>query len=206
MTEDTAVAPENRVATPPRPTTPMLRDLALFLANGNEPSLHWLEQLHDHVACLVDALHHIGRTAERSRTSTRRLRWIQQRAEWALLGRPYVQEQFDLPRDPGPETVQRLKGLVQDLRDELGAVRAQIAIHGVSCPKAEHGATGGYQHQPDDDGPYDVDGVTYCGRCHGWMGTAVPPDPQPIYAQCDRVHAGSRCGDPACWVGSKGTL
>lgn len=36
--------------------------------------------------------------------------------------------------------------------------------HGVDCPKKPH--TGGELHGEDDDTPYDVDGCTYCGRCH----------------------------------------
>lgn len=37
-----------------------------------------------------------------------------------------------------------------------------------SCRKVTHNARqGGYLHAADDDGPYDVDGVAYCGRCHG---------------------------------------
>lgn len=39
--------------------------------------------------------------------------------------------------------------------------------HGVTCKKEPHmpGRTG-YLHDADDDRPYDVDGVMYCGRCH----------------------------------------
>jgi hypothetical protein len=38
----------------------------------------------------------------------------------------------------------------------------------MSCKKVIHepGKTG-YLHEADDDRPYDVDGVEYCGRCHG---------------------------------------
>lgn len=45
-------------------------------------------------------------------------------------------------------------------------------VHGRDCPKVQH-VGGGYLHDADDDRPYDVDGVTYCGRCHGWMETPV---------------------------------
>ena len=38
-------------------------------------------------------------------------------------------------------------------------------IHGVDCVKVTHSG-GGYLHDADDDSPYDVDGVSYCGRCH----------------------------------------
>lgn len=41
--------------------------------------------------------------------------------------------------------------------------------HGVSCLKAPH-TRDGYLHSENDDGPYDVDGVTYCGRCHKGLG------------------------------------
>lgn len=34
-----------------------------------------------------------------------------------------------------------------------------------NCPKVQHTGTG-YLHGPNDDTPYDVDGVQYCGRCH----------------------------------------
>jgi hypothetical protein len=42
-------------------------------------------------------------------------------------------------------------------------------VHGVDCPKVTHIGSG-YLHDADDDKPYDVDGVMYCGRCHGWLG------------------------------------
>lgn len=38
--------------------------------------------------------------------------------------------------------------------------------HGKNCPKVMHNPTGGYLHGANDDRPYDVDGVGYCGRCH----------------------------------------
>lgn len=35
------------------------------------------------------------------------------------------------------------------------------------CPKAAHvGMFGGHLHSETDDAPFDVDGVSYCGRCH----------------------------------------
>lgn len=45
-------------------------------------------------------------------------------------------------------------------------------IHGVNCRKAPHvidGVNCGYLHAEDDDRPYDVDGMEYCGRCHCFM-------------------------------------
>jgi hypothetical protein len=38
-------------------------------------------------------------------------------------------------------------------------------IHGENCPKKAHIVTG-HLHGEDDDSPYLVDGVYYCGRCH----------------------------------------
>lgn len=51
----------------------------------------------------------------------------------------------------------------EDLPDEWSSRAIQ---HGVNCPKVEHDRRGGYLHSDDDDRPYDVDGVSYCGRCH----------------------------------------
>ena len=50
------------------------------------------------------------------------------------------------------------------LRDRLNA----LVTHGKTCRKAKHiGA--GYLHGEDHDGPYDVDGMLYCGRCHHYL-------------------------------------
>lgn len=43
-----------------------------------------------------------------------------------------------------------------------------IRTHGRDCCKATH-VGGGYLHSEKDDSPYDVDGVLYCGRCHGCL-------------------------------------
>ena len=37
--------------------------------------------------------------------------------------------------------------------------------HGVTCQKVDHLGSG-YLHGADDDRPYDVDNVVYCGRGH----------------------------------------
>jgi len=36
-----------------------------------------------------------------------------------------------------------------------------LAEHGKDCRKEEHRG-GGYLHTPDDNTPYDIDGVAYC--------------------------------------------
>ena len=43
--------------------------------------------------------------------------------------------------------------------------RSTEVRHGIDCPKASH-TRDGYLHGEDDDTPYDVDGLSYCGRCH----------------------------------------
>jgi len=53
-------------------------------------------------------------------------------------------------------------------------VTLPVVIHGVTCPKAAHSNTGGYLHAESDDTPYDVDGYSFCGRCH----VALGPSPQ----------------------------
>ena len=42
-------------------------------------------------------------------------------------------------------------------------------VHGVNCRKADH-IGNGYLHELDDDAPFDVDGLYYCGRCHMELG------------------------------------
>ena len=39
-------------------------------------------------------------------------------------------------------------------------------IHGKTCQKVVHDEMPGHLHGPDDDSPYMVDDVRYCGRCH----------------------------------------
>lgn len=51
------------------------------------------------------------------------------------------------------------------VRDVEKAIRA-VSSHGVTCRKQEHYMVGGYLHGEDDDSPYLVDGMRYCGRCH----------------------------------------
>jgi len=37
------------------------------------------------------------------------------------------------------------------------------------CEKVPHEQRGGYLHAEDDDTPYYVDGLRYCGRCHHFL-------------------------------------
>lgn len=44
-----------------------------------------------------------------------------------------------------------------------------LVMHGHSCEKVPHTFKLGYLHSEDEDTPYDVDGITYCGRCHTFL-------------------------------------
>jgi hypothetical protein len=46
--------------------------------------------------------------------------------------------------------------------------------HGIDCPIAPHTGTE-YLHAESDHGPFDDDGVEYCGRCHMAMDIPVQP-------------------------------
>lgn len=68
---------------------------------------------------LANALDHIAKTAAKSRTSTRRLRWIEQRALFALRGDEYRDIDLDLPKSAGPGTQERLSLRVKQRGDAL---------------------------------------------------------------------------------------
>lgn len=57
---------------------------------------------------LASALDHIERTAAASRSMTRRIRWIQMRAKFALTGREYRDIDVDLPRR-APHSTERMQ-------------------------------------------------------------------------------------------------
>lgn len=60
----------------------------------------------------------------------------------------------------------------------VGSQDALDMRHGVNCPKVKHETWHYYMHASDDDTPYNVDGVSYCGRCHHVMphiAQALPP-------------------------------
>jgi len=60
---------------------------------------------------MVDALGHIKRICENSRTGSRRLRWVIQRASWALAGKEYDRDQFALP-----ETGRSYRSMKEELK------------------------------------------------------------------------------------------
>jgi hypothetical protein len=68
-----------------------------------------------------------------------------------------------------------------DSRTAMEERADSIIEHGKTCEKVPHepdkriphprqGSHEGWLHAADDDSPYDVDGLRYCGRCHYWIG------------------------------------
>lgn len=106
-------------------------------------AVHINPKVHD-AACKVDsmvlasALDHIARTARKSRTQTRRLRWIEARADGALAGKDSVDD-IDLPKDGGDAVASRLQEKLQfqhALRKEaLAALRACVEHMEHSTPQ-----------------------------------------------------------------------
>ncbi len=83
---------------------------------------------------LANALDHIAKSAAASRTSTRRLRWIERRALIALKGEDYSDTAFDLPKSAGPNTHEKLQrrmayhiAIKHELLDRLRALEAVAA-------------------------------------------------------------------------------
>ena len=77
-----------------------------------------LMQSPEHFELLRGALDHIAKTARASRSQTRRLRWIEVRAQKALQGEVYRAEEVDLPKSAGPSTPERLARRINKLRAE----------------------------------------------------------------------------------------
>jgi hypothetical protein len=50
-----------------------------------------------------------------------------------------------------------------------------VLRHGIDCGKVVHLANRPYDHGGDDDKPFDIDGVEYCGRCHRWINEPIMP-------------------------------
>lgn len=77
------------------------------------------------IADYVDALDHIMRVARKSRTQSRRLRWIEARARCALEGGEDWKD-LDLPKFS--ESSQRyLQARIAELEQQLAAVRTELA-------------------------------------------------------------------------------
>lgn len=69
--------------------------------------------------------------------------------------------------------------VIDSILAEAGDERAPVRLytrHGVDCRKVLHKTGTAYEHGEYDDNSYDVDGVSYCGRCHVWMGALADSD------------------------------
>ncbi len=75
----------------------------------------------------------------------------------------HVFERYE-PKDSDNQGVPVAESDAHAREPECG-MRPVSVWHGKTCQRQEH-TKGGYGHDFDDDSPYDVDGVSYCGRCH----------------------------------------
>lgn len=55
-----------------------------------------------------------------------------------------------------------------EIEKRYGAFRATLGTvqHGVYCEKVPHTEDDGFTHSEADDGPYEMNGTVFCGRCH----------------------------------------
>ncbi|NDZ11521.1 hypothetical protein C7T35_01255 [Variovorax sp. WS11] len=87
---------------------------------------------------LDQALDHIARTAARSRSQTRRLRWIEQRALIALRGDEFRDLDIELPKSAGPDTHEKLQrrmayhiAVKHEMLEALQALHANMLAQGL---------------------------------------------------------------------------
>ena len=73
--------------------------------------------------------------------------------------------------------VREYERLLEENRNLYKEMEGKVLVpitHGMNCKKVEHNTGNmpdyGYLHENGADTPYDVDGVTYCGRCHEYIG------------------------------------
>lgn len=109
------------------PTNEPIQSLCCFChLDGDEDgnTLDTLVEVVDLEPGLRDALSHIEKTANQSRTMTRRLRWIAKRAELALAGRPYVASEHELPPNVDSEHFKllRQKARLKERNEQLEAL------------------------------------------------------------------------------------
>ena len=73
----------------------------------------------------------------------------------------------ELLGDAPSELIVLLHAIINALPEPQSDPHPSEVIHGFNCPKVIHDPVWpGYLHDDNDDTPYDVDGVKYCGRCH----------------------------------------
>jgi hypothetical protein len=101
-------------------------------------SAHALESQAREIELVRDALDHIARTCTQSRTQTRRLRWINYRANTALEGKPYDEKLIDLPKN-GDQQAIKAELKIKALKAELAALKAQPSGVVLPEPKPYHG-------------------------------------------------------------------
>ena len=84
---------------------------------------------------MAQALDHIAKASAASRSQTRRIRWIQLRAETALSGREYRDIDIDLPKNVSGDTPERLKkrmayhiSIKRDLLEALKDCRQALVV------------------------------------------------------------------------------
>lgn len=64
-----------------------------------------------------------------------------------------------------PDGEENQEAYKQHRREVFGLQMIAAATAHRACGNQEQDTQNG-KHAPDDDTPYDVDGVSYCGRCH----------------------------------------
>jgi hypothetical protein len=77
-----------------------------------------------------DALSHIYKIADRSRTMTKRLAFIRQRAKEALEGIPYNRDNYDIP-DRQIKSPYEYEKEISNLKNQLQQYREILDQHGI---------------------------------------------------------------------------
>lgn len=128
-----------------------------------------------HAARMLDALGHIILTAKNSSTSTRRMRWIQRRAEMAIDNQPYSEASFDLPKYDADSLERRIKRMgyrVGVTRDALTA----LAAHVETRARQQHGIT--HETALQDWEAADADEFKVWLQAREAMAAAAPEKPE----------------------------
>jgi len=87
---------------------------------------------------LANALDHIAKTAARSRSQTRRIRWIERRALVALRGEEYRDIDHDLPKRPPGETQEKfVKRLGYHVAIKHRLMDALLDLHELAASSAD---------------------------------------------------------------------
>ncbi|WP_236225340.1 hypothetical protein [Pseudomonas pseudonitroreducens] len=106
------------------------------------------------LAELEASLIHIIKTCGQSRTETRRLRWIAQRAQWALDGKEYEDSAFDLPKDATGSN-EKLAREVKELRARLAELEKQEPV-AWALQRKRDGFVRATWHQKPSETQYEI--------------------------------------------------